>query len=396
MVTKKHILFIVENNPVPFDRRVWSEAMEAKELGYDVSIICPAHSKAPLKYERLKDISIYRHPMPVEANSKIGFIFEYLNAIFWEFYLSIRIFLKKPFQLIHGANPPDHVFLIALFFKIVGVKYIFDHHDLSPENYLAIFEKKDLFYKVLQFMEKMTFKTANIIISTNESYKKIAQERGGKKKNEIFVIRNGPDLSRYIFLPPNETFKDGFDYLVAYLGVIGKQEGIDNLLRSAHYIVYKRNIKNIKFIIIGSGTSWQELVDLSKKMGLEKYVHFTGFIPDRDLYEILSTADVCVNPEFRNEFTDKSTMIKIMDYLVFGKPIVQYDTIEGRVTAGDAAKYIQKNDEVSFAETVIELLNDPEQRKRMEEIAIKRIKEKLNWDKQKVNLKRAYTFIEKN
>ena len=392
---KKHILFIIENYVVPFDVRVWSEALFAKEIGFDVTVISPRNERAKGRYEVIDGIEIYRHPMPIEAHGKFGFIFEYLNALFWEFLLSIRIFIKKPFQIIHGANPPDHIFLIALFYKLFGTKYIFDHHDLSPENYLAKFDKKDFLYKALLLMEKMTFKTANIVISTNESYKKIAQKRGGKKKNEVFVVRNGPRLSRYTFLPPNEKLKDGSDYLVAYLGFIGKQEGMDHLLRSVHYLVYKKNIKNIKFIVIGTGTIWQEMVDLSKKMGLSKYIQFTGFIPFKNLCEILSTADVCVNPEFRNEFTDKSTMIKIMDYMVFGKPIVQHETTEGRVTAGDSAKYVQNNDEVDFAESIIELLNDPEQRRRMGEIGKKRIKEKLNWNLQKTNLKRAYMYLEK-
>lgn len=392
----KHMLFIVENCAVPFDKRVWSEAQVAKEIGYDVSIISPANGRTTKKYEVRDGIEIYRHPMPHEAHGKFGFILEYLNALCWELFLSIKIYIKKPFHIIHGANPPDLIFLIALFYKLFGVKYIFDHHDLSPENFLAKFSKKDFFYDMLLLMEKMTFKTANIIISTNESYKCIAQRRGKKNKNKIFVVRNGPDLSEYIFLPPNNHLKNGFDYLVAYLGTIAKQEGIDNLLRSVHYIVFEKNITNIKFVIIGTGTNWQQMVNLSKEMGLEKYVQFTGFIPYEDLYEILSTADLCVNPEFRDDFTDKSTMIKIMDYMVFGNPIIQYETTEGRVTAGGAAKYIKKNDEIDFAEAIIELLNDPEKRAEMGKIAKKRIMEKLNWDFQKKNLKRAYNYLENN
>ncbi|PQP35623.1 glycosyltransferase WbuB [Desulfobacteraceae bacterium SEEP-SAG9] len=391
---KKHVLFIVENQAVPQDVRVWNEALFNREMGYDVTVISPINETSKRKYEVIDGIEIYRHPMPIEARGKFSFLFEYLNALFWEFLLSISIFIKKPFQTLHGANPPDHIFLIALFYKLVGVKYIFDHHDLSPENYFVKFKRKDFLYRALLFMEKLTFKTADIVISTNESYKKIAKTRGNKKSNEIFVVRNGPKLSNFTFLPPNDKLKDGFDYLVAYLGVIAEQEGIDNLLRSVHYLVYKRNINNVKFIIIGTGTNWQKMVDLSKKMGLIKYVHFTGFIPYRDLYEILSTADLCVNPEFRNEFTNKSTMIKVMDYMVFGRPIVQYETVEGKITAGGAAKYIPINDEVEFAESIIQLINDPEKRKRMGEIGKKRINEKLNWDLQKTNLKRANMYLE--
>jgi len=391
---KKHILFIVENCSVPFDRRVWSEALLAREVGFDVSVISPENKSAPREYEVIDGIEIYRHPMPLEAGGKPAFIFEYLNALYWELLLSIKIYIKKPFHVIHGANPPDHIFLIALFFKLFGVKYIFDHHDLSPENFISKFRRKDFLYRILLFMEKMTFKTANIIISTNESYKTIAQKRGNKEKERVFVVRNGPDLAKYQFLPPNPKLKEGFDFLVAYLGVIAKQEGIDNLLRSVHNIVVDRNITNIKFVIIGTGTNWQNMVALSREMGVSDYIHFTGFIPYEELYEILSTADLCVNPEFRDDFTDKSTMIKIMDYMVFGKPIVQYETTEGKVTAGEAAKYISRNDEIDFAEAIIEMLNDPERRMKMGEIAKKRVTEKLNWNTQKQSLKRAYMCLE--
>jgi len=394
MVMKKHILFIVENQPLPSDVRVWSEIQAVKELGYDVTAISPVNERAKKKYEIIDGVEIFRHPMPVEAKTKAGFLFEYVNALFWELFLSVRIFLKKRFHIIHGANPPDHIFIVALFFKLFGTQYIFDHHDITPENYLAKFGKNTFVYKILLIMEMLTFKTADIVISTNESYKKIAINRGKKNRNKVFVVRNGPDMSKVIFMSPNERLKKGFDYLVAYLGVIGNQEGIDILLKTIHHIVYDKDIKNIGFMIIGTGPDWNNMVRLSKEMKIDKYVTFTGFIPYKNLYEILATADVCVNPEFRNEFTDKSTMIKIMDYMVFGKPIIQFETTEGKVTAGNAALYLDKNDEVEFAEAIINLLNDPEKRKEMGKIATKRIKEKLNWDIQKVNLKKAYTYLE--
>ena len=391
---KKHILFIVENQPLPSDVRVWSEIQAVKELGYDVTAISPVNERAKKKYEIIDGVEIFRHPMPVEAKTKAGFLFEYVNALFWELFLSVRIFLKKRFHIIHGANPPDHIFIVALFFKLFGTQYIFDHHDITPENYLAKFGKNTFVYKILLIMEMLTFKTADIVISTNESYKKIAINRGKKNRNKVFVVRNGPDMSKVIFMSPNERLKKGFDYLVAYLGVIGNQEGIDILLKTIHHIVYDKDIKNIGFMIIGTGPDWNNMVRLSKEMKIDKYVTFTGFIPYKNLYEILATADVCVNPEFRNEFTDKSTMIKIMDYMVFGKPIIQFETTEGKVTAGNAALYLDKNDEVEFAEAIINLLNDPEKRKEMGKIATKRIKEKLNWDIQKVNLKKAYNYLE--
>jgi len=301
---KRHILFIVENNPVPWDVRVWNEATAAKELGYDVSVICPRSSKSPSNYERISDIDIYRHYTPLEAAGKLGFLLEYGNALFWEFLLSFYIYVKKPFQYIHAANPPDHVFIIALFFKLLSVKFIFDHHDICPENYLAKFSRKDFFYRLLRVMEKLTFRTTNLVISTNESYKRLAIHRGGKNPHEVFVVRNGPNLSQVNFKQPNSYLKEGFRHLVVYVGVIGNQEGIENLLAVAQYVVRQMNRKDIKFAIIGTGPDWQNMVDLSASMGLEHYVRFTGFIPYDDFYEYLATADVCVNPEFANAFTD--------------------------------------------------------------------------------------------
>lgn len=389
----KHILFIVENNAVPLDVRVWNEALAAKKFGYDVSVISPKNKFAPLKYEEIEGVKIYRHHVPVEAGSKPAFFIEYANAIFWELLLSFRIYFRQKFHCIHSANPPDHVFLIAIIFKLFGVKYIFDHHDITPENYQAKFGHQGLFYNLLLLMEKFTFKTADIVISTNESYKKIAVERGGVDERHVFVVRNGPNLDKVMFKAPNEKWKNGFDYLVSYVGVIGSQEDIDNLLDAARHIVYEKKQTNIKFIIVGRGSNLNNLIALSKEMGLNEYVHFTGYVPYEEYYEILATSDVCVNPEYRNPFTDHSTMLKIMDYMTFGKPIVMFETKEGKVTAGDSAICIQQNDVVLFADAIVDLLHDRERRQRMGEIARKRIENELNWDIQAQNLRRAYKFL---
>ena len=243
-------------------------------------------------------------------------------------------------------------------------------------------------------MEKLNFKIANIVISTNQSYKSIAVTRGGKNKFDVFVVRNGPDLNKIKFMPPKNELKNGFDYLVAYVGVIGIQDGIDNLLHSIDYIVHKTKHKNIKFILIGKGPNWQVMVNLCHRMKLSEYVEFTGFLSYEKLYEILATADLCVNPEFRNSFTDKSTMLKIMDYMTFGKAIIQFYTKEGNVTAGDAAEYVYENDVIAFAEKVISLLNDKGKRKEMGAIGKQRIMNALCWEKQKPDLFKAYRYID--
>lgn len=389
---RKHILFIVENGPVPNDIRVWNEALAVREFGYEVSIICPASSYIYNRRSSIDGIRIYWHPQPEEKSGKWSMVFEYLNATFWEMLLTTRIFFAHPFHVIHGANPPDHIFLISIPFKLLGVRYIFDHHDIAPENYAIKYQKKGILHKLLLLMEWATFRTADIVISTNESYKKIAIQRGGKKEKNVFVVRNAPNPGRAPDIFPNPKLREGFRFLIGYVGVIGQQEGIENLLQAASYIIREKGRTDIKFMIVGPGPHLKQMIKLSHDMDLEKFVHFTGFISKRELSEVLITSDLCVNPEFRNEFTDKSTMIKIMEYMMFGKPILQFYTLEGEITAGDAAVYVRENDTVQFADLLIELLDDPKRRSEMGAIGKKRIEE-LGWAKQKQSLKDAYQHI---
>lgn len=392
MVKKKHILFIVENNSVPHDLRVWREARAVKEFGYDVSVICPKWHHAKLAHEVIEGIDIYRHPT-WEGRGKSAQIIEYCNALMWEILLTIRLFLVQRFHVIHGANPPDHIFLVALLFKLFGVKYIYDHHDIAPENYVAKYGSKGIFFFLLLLMEKLTFKTADMIISTNQSYRKLAMARGGKEGEDVFVVRNGPDLA--LIPPPNPdpALRNGFSFLVGYVGMIGEQEEIGNLLSVAEYLVKEKNRTDIKFIVVGTGPAWNEMVQQSLTMGISDNVKFTGYVPYSEFYRILSTVDVCVNPEFSNEFTDKSTMIKIMDYMTFGKAIVQFYTTEGEVTAGESAVYVRANSIPDFGDALIELLEDHNRREAMGKAGRKRIEEKLSWEHQKTSLRRAYLHV---
>lgn len=394
MVGVKHILFIVENSTVPLDLRVWREALTLKDKGYEVSVIGPKKGDYTKNYEIMSGIEIYRHPMPYEASDKIGFVLEYFNAIIYELYLSVKIFLKKPFHYIHAANPPDNIFIIALFFKLFGVKYVFDHHDICPELYYANFNRKDFLYKSLLLFEKFSFKVANLVISTNESYKKIAIKRGHKNEEEVYVVRNGPDLLKKENIYKKYEYKTEFNHLVAYIGVIGPQERIDILLRAAYYIINKKGISDIKFVIIGPGPSLEKMTQLSKDLSLNKNVEFTGYIPNPDFYNILAAADICVNPELKNEYTDKSTMIKTMEYMFVGKPIVQFETTEGKASAGSAAINVTNNDETRFAETIIELIQDKAKIKKMGDVGKERIHDMLSWNKQEINLKNAYEYLD--
>ncbi len=392
MAKPKHILMIVENNTLPYDRRVWHEALAAREFGYRVSAICPFDKKKGGKEPVIDGMRIYRHPN-FEGTRVFGLLLEYGNALVWELMLALRVFLTDRFDAIHAANPPDHLFLVYLPFKLFGVKFIFDHHDITPENFEAKFGRKGFFAAALQFMERMTFLTADIVISTNESYKQIAMGRGKRNEEDVVVVRNGPDADIMRQAVPNEKLREGFRYLVGYVGIIGQQEGMENLLAAVDHIVRKVNRTDIRFIVVGTGPHWRSVVRLCADMGIDRYFRFTGFIPDNDLYEILSTVDVCVNPEFGNDFTNKSTMIKTMEYMTFGKPIVQFYTNEGEVTARDAACYVRENSPVLFAETLLELLDDEQRCIRMGKIGMERIDDELGWPRQKLHLKNAYERI---
>ena len=233
MVKGRHILFIVENNTVPFDRRVWAEARAARDFGYDVSIICPFDRNRNDGRDTIDGIRIYRHPRPVEGSSSWMTTPRIPQCVLLGVVALDPRVLRRPFSVIHSANPPDHVFLIALAFKIFGVKFIFDHHDLTPETYVAKYGAKDFLHKILLWMERRSLQAADLVISTNESYKKIAIERSGKKADDVIVVRNGPDISAIPAVRPDPGLLAGFRHLVGYVGIIGKQEGIENLLQAA-------------------------------------------------------------------------------------------------------------------------------------------------------------------
>lgn len=389
----KHILHIVENCAVPLDKRVWSEALAAKEWGYDVSVICPNPNNRLKKFELLEGISIYRYPSYLEASKKHMYFFEYFNALFFQLILSWKIFLKKRFHIIHSANPPDNIFLVALMFKWFNVKYVFDHHDLCTGLYKIKFGKKDILYIILSMFESLSIRLSDIVISTNESLKQIAKLKSKKKDSDIFIVRNGPDTEKIKISKASKNYKEGFRFMVGYIGTISKQESIDNLLRIIRYIVKDRNIEYIKFMIVGSGTHLDEYISLSKALSLSKYVEFTGFVPFEELLGILQQCDIGVNPEHTNNYSDKSTMLKIMDYMFVGKPIIQFESTEGRFTAGNASLYIKNNDEIEFANKIISLLENKPEREKMGSIGTQRVRNQLNWNEQKKNLKKAYSHL---
>lgn len=391
---KPRVLIIVENLPCPFDRRVWQEAKALVADGHQVCIVCPKGRGFGKSYELLEGIHIYRHSLPVEADSALGYGLEYAIALLMEFSLALRIALTRGFDVIHGCNPPDTIFLIARFFKLFGKRFVFDHHDINPELYEAKFQRQDRWYRLLRRLERWTFDTADVSIATNESYRRIAIERGGMEPDRVFVVRSGADLTRVKLTPPRPELRQGRRYLVGYVGVIGKQEGIDLLLEAAAHLRNELGRTDVQFVIVGSGTEVAALEQMSERLGISDHVEFAGRLPDKELWEVLSTADVCVNPDRANEMNDKSTMNKILEYMALGKPIVQFDLTEGRVSAGEASLYAAPNDTRDFARKLSELLDDPERRRAMGEIGRKRVEQDLAWHHQIPHLLAAYARLE--
>ena len=389
----KKVCIVVENLPVPFDRRVWQEATTLKEAGMVVSIISPKTPKYTLSYELLDGIHIYRHPLPAEADGALGYLAEYSAAVFWQLLLSFKVLRKQGFDVIHGCNPPDLVFILAWLYKPFGKKYIFDHHDINPELFIAKFGKKGFFYKLICLLEKLTFKSADICIATNESYKQIAIERGGKNPDDIHVVRSGPNLNRMRITEPVEQYRYGKRFMVGYVGVMGKQEGVDGWLEAVKYIVNTKKRDDIHFCIVGSGTEIDALIELATELGVDGYVTFEGRVSDEALIDILNTADVCVNPDVVNEMNSKSTMNKIMEYMALGKPIVQYDMKEGRHSALESSLYAKANDHEDFADKVLQLLSDPDKRQSMGEFGRARVTQKLSWDHEGPKLIETYQHV---
>jgi glycosyltransferase involved in cell wall biosynthesis len=399
-----HVLMVVENLSVPFDRRVWREACALHEAGADISVICPRGKSYDTESKaEIDGIRIYRYNLPLEGISSgsrftVGsFLLEYFLALTKTFLLSLKIYYGKRFQVIHVANPPDIFFLIGWCYKPIGVKFVFDHHDVCPEGYLDKKRepKPDILYRAQVLLEKLSFRTANVVISTNESYKEIAIRRGKKKPESVFVVRNGPDENGWPNMTKRADGKMGFEYLVGYIGVMAKLDGVDFVVRAADYIVNVAGRKNVGFVLIGSGTSYDELCELTETLSLTNHVRFTGRIPDEKVFEILSSIDVGVSPDPPGLLNDISTMNKVMDYMWFGKPIVSFELAESRISAQDAAVYVKDVTHVALGKAILELIDNPKKREIMGASGLQRVRH-LTWQTSKKNLLSAYQHMVKS
>jgi glycosyltransferase involved in cell wall biosynthesis len=385
------VCIVVENLPVPLDRRVWKEACALRDAGYRVSVICPKGKAAfTAGYETLDGIEIYRH-RTWEASTAAGYLVEYSVALVAEFLLTLKVFARTKFRILQACNPPDTIFLIALFLKPFGVRFIFDHHDLGPELFEAKFGKRSgLFYHLARLAELCSFRVANTCIATNESFKEIAVGRGGKDPERVFVVRNCPDLATFRRPAIRTDHKFGKSMVVTYVGFMGTQDGLDLLLESIEHIVKHDNRRDTHFVLVGGGTVVSELQAMITRKNLEEYVTLTGQVSHEEVANYLSNADLGVAPDPKNAMNDHSTMVKIFEYMAFGLPVVLFDLKEGRRLADSAALYAVPNDPIDFANQITKLLNCRQLRQELGEKGRKRIEEKLNWEVEKATLIQAY------
>jgi glycosyltransferase involved in cell wall biosynthesis len=388
-VSPGRTLILVENLSVPFDRRAWQEARALRRSGFDVVVVCPqgqAYDSEP--FELLDGIEIHRYALPTVTGGGAGYVREYATAFWRTATTSRRLSRDRPFDIVHACNPPDFLLLTTLPLKARGTRFIFDHHDLVPELYRSRFKnRRDLLYYTTRAFEALTFRLADVVICTNESYRRVALSRGRKAPEDVFVVRSAPDLTRFARTEPDLELKRGKSFLLVYLGVMGPQDGVDHALRALGFLIERRRDWHATFV--GDGDARPAMVRLADELGLAD-VDFPGRIPDDELTRILSTADVCMAPDPKNPLNDVSTMNKIIEYMAIGRPIVSYDLVESRVSAGDAALYARPNDERSFADAINQLLDDPAQRAEMGAAGRKRVETDLSWERSERALLAAY------
>ena len=397
MASPGSVLHLSENLPLPFDRRVWLELRTLRQAGFRVSAICPMGDRWTESYEEIDGISIWRYPPPPPTQGALSYIWEFLYCWVQTARLSVVALARRGFDVIHAANPPDTFWAIAAFYKLFGKRYVFDHHDLCPELYLSRFGEQrrgSVLHRLLVLLEWAQFRTADLVISTNESYRQVALSRGRMNDAKVFVVRSGPSRERFATVRPvQESLKDGKRFLVAYLGVMAPQDGVDHLLRAARILVHERRRDDVGFTLIGAGDSFDELRKLAHDLELDSCVRFTGRIPDADVETILATSDVCVCPDPRNPLNDVSTMNKVLEYMACGRPVVAYDLREHRFSAAEGALYAEPNREDDLAEKIATLLDDPERRRRMGTYNRQRFLERMAWEYSAGELLRAYQTL---
>lgn len=379
---RPHVLIIVQNLPVPLDRRVWQECRALVAADYRVSVICP---KGPgdHAYEHLDGVDLHKYDPPASGTTHLGFATESAISLAQAARLALRIHARRPIDAIQACNPPDTYFLIGRLFRSKGVKFVFDHHDLCPEIFETRFGRRHgPAMAVLRALERLTFTTADHVIATNASYRQAAIWRGGRRSDEVTIVRSGPDPAVMKAGPARPALRHGRRHLCCYLGVMGPQDGVDVVIRAAHHLVHVQGRRDCHFALLGFGDCYDDLRRLTTELDLDGWVTFTGRADQDMIRDHLSSASVGLSPDPPSPFNDRSTMNKTLEYMAFSLPVVAFDLPETRVSAGDAAVYVGETDPAAFAAAIGELLDDPLRREMLGTIGRLRIEDELGWPHQ--------------
>jgi glycosyltransferase involved in cell wall biosynthesis len=387
---KPKVLFLIEDGSYLYDNRVRREAICLHQAGVKVSVICPNAGKEPLR-SVVDGVTVYRYPKPALGEGLLAHIGEYVVSLASQFFLSVVVAIREGFSVIHAANPPDLLWLVAVPYRLFGKRFVFDHHDLVPELFEERFGKgRQNLLSIGRFMERMSFRLATHVISTNESYRQVALKRGGKKPNEVTVVRNGPDPQDFPETDPKKDIRALAPIVVGYLGNMNPQDGVDYVIRAAAIIKNEFKRSDIAFVLIGSGDSFDSLQMLRDDLGLQENVVMTGRIPWPDVIATLSAIDIGVQPDPPGGLNDHSTMNKLMDYMILGKAVVAFDLPETRASGGDAVVYVSGDSADSLAAAIVELASDEQRRKSLGEQSRERVAKKLAWQHQSPNLISVY------
>lgn len=387
------VLIIVENLPVPLDRRVWQEACALRDAGHEVTVICPQMRGFTVPEEVLDGITIYRHWISGEAKGIRGFLAEYTTALWGELSCALKAWRRSGFDVIHLCNPPDLLFLVALPFKLIaGVKVVFDVHDLWPEMFEAKFKRRGPLYWAVRLAERATLALADAVIATNQSVLAAVQKRGQKKDADVFIVRTAPNTLD-TNAPVDPSLKKGRQYLVGYIGVMGDADGVHYLLEAAEHLVKTCHRTDIQFLLMGAGPEYDDLIKQRDALGLTEFIDMPGRVTNAFLFTALQTMDLGVACDPINDYNDHCTMNKTLEYMAFGKAQVMFGTREGRFSAGEAARYVMENSAAQLGDAIADLLDDPTTRQQMGQLGQHRLNTELNWEKSTANLLAAYRHV---
>jgi glycosyltransferase involved in cell wall biosynthesis len=380
---------VVENLPVPLDRRVWQEARALRDRGYDVTVICPRMRGYDRPEEDLEGIKILRHWIGAEASGLFGFLAEYATALAGETRLAWKAWRRRRFDVVHLCNPPDLLFLVAWPFRLLGARVVYDVHDLWPEMFEAKFARRGPLYWLVRLAERLTYACADVVLATNQSVRAVALGRGRKSEADVYVVRTAPALEPTALPALDQTLRRGRRYLVGYVGVMGNADGVDYLLDAAAHLI-EGGRRDIQFLLMGTGPEHARLVDQRDRLGLSEFVDMPGRVSDETLFAALRTMDLGVSCDPINPYNHHCTMNKVLEYMAFGKAQVMFDLREGRESAADAARYVGANSAAELARAVADLLDDEPERDRMGRSGRERLDRQLSWSRSIVELHRAY------